>query len=259
MNKQEKKKRIAELEKEGKFNEHVVPPSFDRIKEVTPDYDYTRKGFLNQTGSFVMEGVFRFASVVIPPFFGLKIEGKENLDKVKSAVVTSNHINSLDCALTKKAFRHKKLKITVAEFNNPKGLFGSMLRAAGTLPLGKTVSSYKNLSKAIKEFLSDDQFVLFYPEVACWHEYEKPRPLASGAYVFSVENSVPLIPMFYTFKKRKHSENYDYVLHIGSPVFPDESLPKKQRIEKLRQQNFEFNRSVYESFYEKSLDNQPIS
>ena len=250
----EKKAIIEKLEKEGKFNEHVVPPSFKNIKEVTPDYDYMRRGFLNQTGSFFMEGAFRLASMLVPPFFGLKIEGKNNIKKVKSAIVTSNHINSLDCALTKRAFYHKKLKITVAEFNNPKGIFGSMLRAAGTLPLGKSISSYKNLSKAIKEFLSNEQFVLFYPEVACWHEYEKPRPLAPGAYVFAVEYNVPLIPIFYTFKKRKLSDKFDYVLHIGNPIYPDETMPKRQRIEKLRQQNFDFNRSVYEKFYNKTLE-----
>ena len=258
MTKQEIILKETQLEKERRFSEHITPPAFEKIKQVDSSYDYMRKGFFNKIGSFFAVLIFMLVGVVIRPFYRLKIKGKKNLKKAKRAILTSNHINPLDCVLLKHAVGFKGLRITVADFNNPKGFMGCLLRAGGTMPIGKTIVSSQNLSKAIGNFLNKDYFVLFYPEGSMWWNYDKPRPLIRGAAFYAVKYDVPEIPMFFTYRIRKFDKNgvpkKSFTLNIGEPIYPDKSLDQKSQIDKLNEQLFEFNKTTYEQTYGKKLE-----
>lgn len=258
MRKEELLKEIERCEKEKKFSENVCPPNYDEMLPVSNDYDYLRKGFFKKFGSFISVGLFKLLGLFIAPYCHLKIVGKENFKGIKNAILTCNHINNIDCVLIKRALPHHKLKITVANFNNKKGLLGSLLRGGGTMPFGDTLTTQKNLSLAIKTLLKENNYILFYPEGSLWWCYEKPRPLIDGAYFFATKSNVPIIPMFFTFKEMKKKKNgipkKKFILNIGKPIFPQENLSSKENINFLKSKNFEWNKELYESFYNKKLE-----
>ena len=252
MNRIEILEKIKEKEAAGDFNSHIVETN-QNFKEVSPDYDYLRKHFWNQLGSCFAKPVFSTASFFIARYCHLKIYGKENLKKVDRAIVTTNHINNIDCALIRNATRGRKLTITVGEFNNYKGVFGSLLRAAGTMPFSDKPSCMRNISRAIKTRLEQKHLVVFYPEGSLWWCYRKPRPLQDGAFYFATKSNVAVLPMFFTFSDRKKRKDGTYkqnfYLHIGEPIYPKEELNLRENVEYLRKANEQFNQDTYNKFY----------
>lgn len=252
MNRVEILQKIAEKEAAGDFNSHVTETN-PNFKEVSPDYDYLRRHFWNQLGSCFAKPVFSAASFFISRYCHLKIYGKENLKKVERAILTTNHINNIDCALIRHATRGRKLTITVGEFNNYHGIFGSLLRAAGTMPFSDKPSCMRNISRAIRTRLDQKHLVLFYPEGALWWCYRKPRPLLDGAFYFATKSNVPIVPMFFTFSDRKCRKDGTYkqnfYLHIGEPIYPDPDADLKQNVAYLKEANERFNQKIYDDFY----------
>ena len=245
-------------ERERDFSAHINPPNTKNILQVASDYDYMQKGFLVQSGCVLSRGLFDIAKIVIPPFCKLKIVGKKNLKGIKSGIVTSNHINNIDCVLIKKAVGRRKMRIASAGFNNYKTLLGYCMRGAGVMPMSENVSTLKRFSEAISNYLKQNNLILFYPEGSLWWCYEKPRPLINGAYYYATKNNVPIIPMFFTFKnirKRKDGTyRKQYILHIEKPIYPNKFMSLKQNIEYMKNLNFETNKQVYENFYGKKFE-----
>lgn len=259
MKKTEILQEIEIKERAGDFNSHVQPPN-TRIKKVTPEYDYLRKGLFKQLGSFLTLPIFGFAGWLLGKMFHLKVEGRKNLKLVKGqgCILTTNHIHDIDCALVKQATHGRKTYYTVGEFNNYYGLFGSILRACGTLPFSESPKCMRNLMRAIETLLEKKKMIVFYPEGALWWCYEKPRPVMPGAYYYASKFNVPIVPGFFTFKdlkKRKDgTAKKQFIFHIGKPIYPKAELSLKENIEYLRQANFDFNKQIYESFYNRPLE-----
>ena len=245
--------RMEEKECLGEFDAHINPPN-TKIKKVKPNYDYMRKSLGCKIGKFFADPVFSLAGHIFHITFHLKVFGRENLKHLKSgAILTSNHINNVDCALIRYATRGKKLDITVGEFNNYHGVFGSLLRSAGTLPFSDNITCMKNISRAIIEKLNKKHFVLFYPEGSLWWNYRKPRPLHDGAFHFAVKGNCPVVPMFFTFSNRRRRKDGTYSqqfnLFIGKPIYPESNLDKKNNVDYLRTKTEEFNKETYIKFY----------
>lgn len=259
MKKTEILQNIEKCEKENRYNDLVDSYGHTVKHPVSPDYNYIKTGFWNKIGCTLSVGIFNFAGTIIAPYCRLKVVGKENLKNIKSgAIATVNHINMIDSVLVKKALKHKKLKITVAEFNNYGGLFGKILRGAGTMPFSSSITAMKHLSQGITYYLQQNNFILFYPEATLWWCYEKPRPLLDGAYFYATKNNTPIVPMFFTFKNLRKRKNGTYrkkfILHIGQPIYPKENLTQKENIAYLKNANFEYNKKIYEEFYNKKLE-----
>ena len=111
--------KIKELDKQGRYNEHVDPVSYDYCYPVDPDYDYLHQPLKTRLKYFM---IYNFIVRTMEPRelkrMGFSVVGRENLKGIKSAVVTSNHINKLDCSLNRRALKGHKLYITAASFNN---------------------------------------------------------------------------------------------------------------------------------------------
>lgn len=248
----------AENERARNFSAHVTPPCTGKsVLPVSDDYDYLRRGFFKRVLSFFSVGIFRFVGLFVGRYCRFRVEGKKNLRGVGGAILTSNHVNCADCILIRRAVGRRKLKITVAEFNNRRGVFGALLRAGGTVPIGKTLPAMRHMNAAITTFLERGEFVLFYPEGSLWWCYEKPRPLIEGAFLSAAKNGVPVIPMFYTFRtvrvRRDGTEKKAFTLHVGEPILPNAGAPLREEAKRLSDLVWEFNKSTYERVYGKEL------
>lgn len=88
-----------------------------------------------------------------------------------------------------------------------------------------------------------------------WWNYQKPKPMKTGAFDMAVKNNVPVIPCFITMKDLDKLDSdglpvKEYTPHLGAPLYPDPTLSKPAAKEKLRQQNEAFCREVYERVYQ---------
>jgi len=251
--------KCIECEHEGKFDVHTTPINYDIVIPLTADFPYINHGWRKIKVFF--QKVF-----AIKPFvwyenklvYKTKVEGRENLKGVKSAIVTSSHVFIFDCLIAMHALRGHKLKITAADFNNQEGWFGDLMRAGGMLPIGKKIDVMKKFNNAVEHYLLYNNFILFYPEQAMWYMYDKPRPRKDGAFHYAAKFNVPVIPMFISYRNSgkigKDGLEIKYITeHILKPIFPDPKLSFKENEEMLKGKEFEAVKEKYEEVYGKKL------
>ena len=290
--------KIAEYEKEGKFNDHLDTNPAPYIP-VTKDYKYLPKGIFAKT-----KRVFQTAFVINPfcretnKLFATEVVGKENLKGIKSAIVVCNHINKLDCMAVKYALSPRKTYFTAAEFNNMsgfvgetmragrmlpmssnlqaqknflsttkrilksnnmEGFLGDMMRAGGLLPMSTNFGAQKNFLKTTEQLLRGKNFITFFPERAEWWCYEKPRPQFDGAYKVAVQNNVPVLPVFITFRGTEESRKSptgikQFVVNILKPIYPSTKLTAKENVKVMKANCDEQWWQTYENFYHKKRE-----
>lgn len=257
--KEELLQRIREAEARGDFHftaEPIDPDSFDPVDE---KYEHLCTGFFECLFHLFMRFIAMLAGVFINGLaFGMKVKGRKNLRRVKSAIITCNHVNNFDNLMVRNALFGHRLFIVVGEFNNKKGFFGKCLKAGGTLPLSANLRAMVNLRKAIERLLKKRNYVLFYPEESEWWMYEKPRPFRNGAFHFAATANVPIIPIFLTFSdpkglRAKIVKSKVVTVHIMPPIYPQEHLSVKDNVDYMRDANYQLCVNKYEEFYQKTL------
>lgn len=249
--------RIEQLEKEGKFAEPVQGIDFDAMVRVDENYKFLSHNFF----FLIWVGIIRFVACWIGPIvtrfvMGTKVRGRENLRalKGKGAVVTCNHVHTLDNMLVREACFGHRIYITVAEFNNRNDFLGWTMRASGTLPFSASIKAMANLNKAITRVLSKGCFLLGYPEQALWMRYEKPRLYSPGMFHIAAANSVAVVPMFITWGepgafRKIFSKKKVATIHILEPIFPDATKNRKENTQLLQRRAFEEVVACYTEVY----------
>lgn len=261
----ERLERIRQAEMARDFSRQIDPVPPEKYDTLTPDFEYESKNIFSKIGRLIIRGFAYFASSFWNRVVkGMKIRGRENLKGIQNAIVTSNHVNNMDCMMVRQAVFGHRTFITVAEFNNRKGLFGTGLRAGGVLPFSGNPRLMVKLAKLIEKLTKTNNYVLFYPEGSLWRHYEKPRPGLDGAYYFANRYNVPIVPIFITFKKlnkfqKLYRKDKTVVVNILKPIYPDKSEDKQIDIERMKNLDYQQRVECYESFYGKKMEYLPQS
>lgn len=246
---------IEKYERLGIFDHHTDPVDYSITLPVDKNFPYVVKGFFKKTR------VFFLRQFVVYPFarraskeYETQVVGLEKIRGIKSAIITSNHVNKFDSLAIQHAMMPRKTYVVAAEFNNVSGRFGEMMRVGGMLPLSSDFSAQKNFMKAVHYYLSHKKFVLMYPEQAMWWNYEKPRPLKEGAFVLAVKNDVPIIPVFITFRPSglfddNGIEKKYFTLNFMDPIYPKREYNYRQNVEYMKKENERVCREKYEEVY----------
>jgi 1-acyl-sn-glycerol-3-phosphate acyltransferase len=252
---------MKELEAKGEFDVHIDPIHYDLVIPVTEKFPYLNKTLKLKTKFFFME------NFIVKPYsfyqnnFVMKtrVYGRNNLKDIKSAIITCNHIYMFDCLCAKKALKGHKLLITAGWFNNMNSFLGELMRADGMMPIPNDLGALRNFNKAMKHHMDKGHYVLFYPEVAEWWMYEKPRPFKNGAFHYAANLNVPVIPLFICFKdlNKKDEEGFtkkQFNIFILKPIYPKKELSEKENIEYLNKTAYKECVEQYEKFYQKKLE-----
>ena len=197
------------------------------------------KGFLFK------QGVIRFLlNILVFPLtrirLGLKIEGRENLKKhrdvLKKGVVScSNHVHMWDylgIMLAVRPFRTNLLSWAP----NINGENGTLIRMVGGIPIPDTgLAATKTYMKAVHDLLNGGGWLQIYAEGSMWEFYAPIRPFKPGVAHIACEADKPVLPLAYSYRepgwlrKTVFHQIARFTLHIGEPIFPDTSLPKKEQ------------------------------
>ena len=258
----EREKKIAELERLGLFEQDIEddPPA----RTILPsEIEYVKKSLIQRIKTrLAFFLAYRFAARA-ERRGDLMIEdiiGAENLNIPGGVILTANHFSPLDSFIMHRAFDKSKRRgrlyriIKEGNYTSFPGFYGFLMRNCNTLPLSSDRGTMLKLMRGVDTLLKRGECILIYPEQSMWYNYRKPKPLKIGAFEFAVRSGVPVVP---TFRTMKDSDRLSpdgtpiqiHTVHIGAPIYPDLSLSKKECAEKMMRENFEFNRSVYESVY----------
>ena len=197
-----------------------------------------------------------------------KFVGIENALSVRDgAIITANHFNPVDNTvirlLTMRMRREKDLYILVQEGNMfMKGPLGFLMRNCYTLPVSQNHTyTAKNLKPAVTRLIEKGNLLLVYPESEMWFNYKKPRPLAIGAYHYAALLGVPVIPTFIGMEEvsgydESGFKNIRHTLMVMPPIYPDTSLPERERAAKMQSEDMRAKTEAYENFYKTTLSQE---
>ena len=260
---------IAKFEREGKFD---VDPEKDppTIPLMPGEVDYLKEKMSSKLKTtvantiglgFLME-IMRKNQLIIK-----EIHGIENINELTTgAIFTCNHFNPFDVfavesMLFSSTQKRKKLYKVIREGNytNFPGFYGYLFRNSNTLPLSSNATTMKEFVKAVDTILHDKDYILIYPEKSLWWNYKKPKVLKPGAFKMAAKNNVPVVPIFITMKNSDiiGDDGFpinEYHLHIGEPIYPDNSLSIRENTLVMKKKNFVYWKNVYEKFYNKPLE-----
>ena len=254
--------KITLLEREGRFDEDVEndPPSRVLLPE---QIEYLDKGFLGnckRTAAFACAYLYFWNLERKKDIVVRRAEGLENLAGVKGAVITCNHFHPMDSFIMQRVFddsKHpKKMYRVIREGNYTSfpGFYGFLMRNCNTLPLSSNMQTMKKFLTAVKTVLDQGNCLLIYPEQSMWWNYRKPKPLKPGAFDMAVKNHAPVVPCFITMEDtdKLDADGFPvqaYTPHLGQPIWPDETLSRREAREKLKEQTEAFCRQTYEAAY----------
>lgn len=260
--------RIAEYEKQGRFNEPVEedPPA----PELLPDQvDYLNKKRSSRFKTWVANCIADryFLNLIKKDVMVIDgVTGEEHLPALQNgAVVTCNHFSAFDNYIVfhciRKALPRKYLYKIIREGNytNFPGLYGFFFRHCNTLPLSSNRRTMINFMSAVNELLKRGESVLIYPEQEMWWNYKKPRPYKVGGFKMAYRAGVPVLPTFITMTDdptRLDRNGYPvqrHTLHILPPVYPDLSLGEKEGAEKMMNEAYAACVNKYEEVYGEKL------
>jgi len=171
---------------------------------------------------------------------GLKIEGREILKKhretLKKGVIScSNHVHLWDYLCIMKAVRPFRTNV-LSWAPNINGENGTLIRMVGGIPIPDTdLAATKTYFKTVTEHLRNGGWLQIYAEGSMWEYYAPIRPFKPGTARFACECERPVLPIGFSYREpgwiRKHlfRQIACFTLRIGEPIFPDGSLPLKER------------------------------
>ena len=211
--------------------------------------------YYNRLKTFVFKFVqffFRILYVLIAfPLvkirYHLKVEGKKQLKKYKKTlkkdgfITVSNHVFLWDfvalCETMKMGFPKVPM---LNELIYSK--YGGIFTLAGAVVIPKDRNAFRGFYGFMDETFKQNKWVHIYPEKGIWYYYAPIRPFFRGAAYFACTYNKPIVPIAYSYRERKgiakiFNDKDPYItVHIGEPVYPDMSLPKREAETKLNKE-----------------------
>lgn len=230
-------------------DEHMITVKHLRDTNFDEHYEYLPKGFFHKLKrGFLWVALNLVGFPVCTIRHGLKIYGRKEFKKNKhlfkdGAITIANHVFMWDYLCILKAIRphlqyHPGWK---TNFEGPNAFF---IRFVGGIPIPTdNIRAMGKFQKAIGEVLEQNKWLHFFPEGSMWFYYPDIRPLKKAIFKYSVRYNKPIIPITLSFRPRKgiyklFGKTPLVDLHIGSPLFPDLSIPMNEAIDKLHQEAY---------------------
>lgn len=184
----------------------------------------------NPVHRFFSRLLLRFAIAVLSVhhrlFFGLKVQGKRELAKLKGGAVTvCNHVCMLDCAMVACTLSPRKSWFPTLKDNLEMPFIRHLIRMLGGLPIPETPKSLRTLFQKLGQRLEEGEFVHFFPEGELIPYSGEIRPFERGAFCLACACSVPVLPLVLTMRKNTGLQKLfrrrpSFTLTVLPPVQP---------------------------------------
>lgn len=238
---------IEELEKTANENEHIIQMWEPLEFNINEKYEYVSKNKLFDLFSNFVYYIIAYPilKIITKLVYDLKIEGKENIRKIKGGAITvSNHVLILDCAMVGLACGKKKIYYTTTEDSFKIPFVRKLIKLLRAIPIPKGIKNKENFINSVDNLLQENKLVHFYPERALFPYFEEIRHFKNGAFTIAVKNDVPVIPMVFTFREPKgirkmFKRKKDVTLMILEPIYQsNENMDIKAKTQKLKEETY---------------------
>lgn len=237
-------KKFEELEDFEEFeNENIIDLWQPLEFNIDKNYEYISKSkIFSFASNLIYYGIaYPILKVLLKIIYDLKIEGKENIENIKSgAISVSNHVLFLDCAMVGLSFGKRKVYYTTQEESFKIPFVRKLIKYLRAVPIPKSINNRKYFIKEMDETLKEGNIVHFYPEAALWPYCNRIRKFKNGAFDLAVRNGVPIIPIVFTFReptgyRRFFKTKKDVTVKILKPIECKEGKNSKEKVEKLKE------------------------
>lgn len=219
------------------------------------DYKYVDRNPLY----LITSGFLRFIAITVISFmlrvhYLLIIKNKKVLKKVKGQgyFLYSNHTDYLLDAVTPSLISFPKFADVIV---NPdavsiKGI-KHLVKLLGVIPIPTSIKGFINYKRSITKLIGYKHVMTLYPEAHIWPYYTDIRPFGTESFHYQAELGSPCFTFTKIYKRRvlpliRHPK---VVTYVDGPFYPDMTLPKEERIQKLRDE-------VYQAM-KKRVDSNP--
>ena len=224
-----------------------IAPVFYNGRQVVLDetFPYNDESFHSRFHHFLNRTMLRFMVRWLNRVrYGLKIVGKENLRKNKKffkngAMTVCNHVYRWDMACVLDATGYKTTWFPIYG-DHMRGSDMWFMRYLGGVPLPETRSGMRPFAEAFDEYHRRGNWLHFFPESCSWKFYAPIRPFKKGAFTMAYRYNLPVIPMVLSYRPRTGIYKWFdkpeiplVTLHVGEPVFPDQSKNIKEESHRL--------------------------
>jgi 1-acyl-sn-glycerol-3-phosphate acyltransferase len=127
--------------------------------------------------------------------FRLKIEGRERLHRVTTALLVSNHTLVLDPGIIADVLRPRRTYFTMLEETACIPLLGTFVRLLGAIPIPTRTTAMRSLERAIRRNLQDLRFVHIFPEGECYLWNQEIKDFQLGAFYLACRLGLPVVPV----------------------------------------------------------------
>ena len=152
----------------------------------------------------------------------------------KGCFIYANHTNYLPDATVGSLVHWGQNQVVCGSEPVTIPVIGPLVAGVGALPLGNTISAKKNFMKFMKSRLDKNDSISIYPEAHIWPYFTGVRNFIPGSMAYPCEYNVPSFSITMCYQKKKFSKSPKMIAICDGPFYPDLELPKKERINKLR-------------------------
>ena len=172
-----------------------------------------------------MSAFYRFikilATIIIKPFYPLKVINREKLDN-GGGVLVCNHFRMLDIILVGLTCKEQVFFVGKKELYKNRFTRWLFLKL-GSIPIDRENNDVKAMMKIMKT-LKEDKKISIFPEGTRNKEDDELKDVKSGAAMFAVKTKKPVYPMMFHTRSRFLRKNY---LIIGDKYEYTELYDKK--------------------------------
>lgn len=184
-------------------DDHVLNMWTPLKLDITENYQYVPKSIIFNILStllYIIAYPILVAYNVI--MYGFTVEGKENIKKIKGGKITiSNHVHPMDCTMNAIINAPHKMYFPTLKSNFEIPVIRHIIKLLHAIPIPNTLDRKKDFFKCIDDLLISGKTVHLYPETAMWPYCKRLRNFKDGAFKFSINNKVPIVPIIYIFRK----------------------------------------------------------
>ena len=175
--------------------------------------------------------------IITKLWLGLKVEGRENLNKVGDEYITvANHINMIDCAMIVLSIFPRIPYFLTLQSNLEIPFIKYLVMLFRGIPIPRNILGKEKMVNTIDGLLKKGEVVGIYPEGHLIPYYDGLREFKNGAFAFSVKNQVPVVPILFTYREvndiRRFIRKKPFItLTILEPEYPKKEITKENVIE----------------------------
>jgi len=237
----------------SKPDEHMGELKVTHEVKVDENYPFLDKSFKFWFMRRLMHlGIYTIVFTLSPLRFGLKMEGRKILRKYREllkdgAMTVSNHVHRWDFLFVLQALRYRMMYFPAWK-ENLGGPDEGFIRLAGGIPVPEDLHTIRYFNQAFDEIHVKKIWIHVFPESSRFDYFQPIRPFKKGVFTLAHRYKLPVIPIAYSYRKPRFpftivnslrslagKQKLPMItLRIGEPILLDESLGRKEAVQKLR-------------------------